>query len=417
MRRVGSCAGRALAAVGVLGGVAWSAAGQGVAEAYTLVELPPLVPTLKTQVFGINDLNVSAGESVVPGTTSGSAQLWDGSGSPNFIGTPPGFDANFSTALDIANDGTVLIELRGGTEDVVVSLADGTALALPGPGGGVALTFGTRLGEAGTVGATSEEFGSSAIIYFWERESTGMELRDISLPTSSISGGAMTPDGAFVASGNAPFGGGSAKRFDPRGPEAVIDVGPSGDATVVADASSSGYVVGTSDFQGEAGSFGLNLKAFVRTPTGENIVLDGFGCADAGFDPAFCSLIAGDSYGAHGVNEFGTVVGDTYRVVEIGTELEVSDSSVAFVWSEATGIVELSTLIFDGSADGWELDEATDINNAGWIVGNGLDPMGRERGFLLRPTLPCAADVNRDRVVNSSDFFAWVTAFTGSGCD
>jgi probable HAF family extracellular repeat protein len=44
---------------------------------------------------------------------------------------------------------------------------------------------------------------------------------------------------------------------------------------------------------------------------------------------------------------------------------------------------DLNELVVD--AEGWFLTEATDINEAGEIVGNGISPLGVEQGFLLRP--------------------------------
>ena len=82
---------------------------------------------------------------------------------------------------------------------------------------------------------------------------------------------------------------------------------------------------------------------------------------------------------------------------------------------DESGTIDLSTLVKDGSADGWDLRSATDINEDGWIVGNGIRN-GESRAFLLIPREPCAGDTNRDGQVTPADFSAWVSAFN-SGCD
>ena len=60
----------------------------------------------------------------------------------------------------------------------------------------------------------------------------------------------------------------------------------------------------------------------------------------------------------------------------------------AFVWNEATGIRDLNDLIGPG---GWELLLAEDINDLGWIVGQGRNPAGELRAFLLVPEPASAA--------------------------
>src|SRR5262249_19985657 len=56
----------------------------------------------------------------------------------------------------------------------------------------------------------------------------------------------------------------------------------------------------------------------------------------------------------------------------------------AFVWQSATGILDLNNLV-DGSGAGWQLVEATDVNDAGQIVGYGFDPLHHQHAFLLTP--------------------------------
>lgn len=53
----------------------------------------------------------------------------------------------------------------------------------------------------------------------------------------------------------------------------------------------------------------------------------------------------------------------------------------AFLSTPGQGMVDLNTLIPPGS--GWKLTEATGINDAGQIIGNGINPNGQSHAFLL----------------------------------
>jgi probable HAF family extracellular repeat protein len=71
----------------------------------------------------------------------------------------------------------------------------------------------------------------------------------------------------------------------------------------------------------------------------------------------------------------GTVVG----------KIDNGSLGLAFRWTDERKVEDLNTLIPAGS--GWGLLSANDINDAGWIVGDGL-LNGRTRGFMLIPQTP-----------------------------
>lgn len=73
-----------------------------------------------------------------------------------------------------------------------------------------------------------------------------------------------------------------------------------------------------------------------------------------------------------GLNNLNEVVGET----------RIGDQIRAFLWREQQGMVDLNTLISPDS--GWSLFNATGINDAGQIVGNGVFN-GRNTAFLLQP--------------------------------
>ena len=56
----------------------------------------------------------------------------------------------------------------------------------------------------------------------------------------------------------------------------------------------------------------------------------------------------------------------------------------ATLWDYEGQAIDLNQCL-DESGAGWSLETAYAINNHGWIVGDGTNPMGERRGFLLVP--------------------------------
>ena len=78
---------------------------------------------------------------------------------------------------------------------------------------------------------------------------------------------------------------------------------------------------------------------------------------------------------AQGINDLSQVVGSSYD--SLGTQ--------AFIWEASSGMLKLQDLVVDGSATGWQLQEARGINNRGEITGFGKNPLGNIESFLLVP--------------------------------
>jgi probable HAF family extracellular repeat protein len=77
---------------------------------------------------------------------------------------------------------------------------------------------------------------------------------------------------------------------------------------------------------------------------------------------------------ANGINNAGQVVGEAGLF---------TDDSYAFLYNDGA-MLNLNGLIPPSS--GWQLTEATAINDNGWIVGQGANPSGQNDAFLLTPT-------------------------------
>jgi probable HAF family extracellular repeat protein len=83
---------------------------------------------------------------------------------------------------------------------------------------------------------------------------------------------------------------------------------------------------------------------------------------------------------ANDINNAGQIVGDSRSDILIVAVPQGSSMTGAFLYSDATGMVDLNTRI--DPRLGWELDAAAAINDAGQIVGSGRHH-GKVRAFLL----------------------------------
>lgn len=108
---------------------------------------------------------------------------------------------------------------------------------------------------------------------------------------------------------------------------------------------------------------------------------------------------------------------DGSRVV--GHSVTDGDTRVmeAFLWDSKHGmrsIADILAIDYGVDTDGWRFHSATAISNDGsTIVGYGESPSRRIEAWVVRlgDAGACAADFNTDAVVNSQDFFDFLTAF------
>jgi probable HAF family extracellular repeat protein len=130
----------------------------------------------------------------------------------------------------------------------------------------------------------------------------------------------------------------------------------------------------------------------------------------------YYATIFDPSAAANNIN-LGTVEGYTYsRARSVNNKAQVVGSSET-PWGafratlfDATGAgnnVDLNELI--NPSLGWNLTEATSINDNSWIVGRGKNPDGRHRAFLLTPAGP--ADFEPDTDVDLEDFAVLAAAW------
>jgi probable HAF family extracellular repeat protein len=109
-----------------------------------------------------------------------------------------------------------------------------------------------------------------------------------------------------------------------------------------------------------------------------------------------------------GLNSYAYNVAASGQVVG-ASEVEMdSDYTHAFLYTSASGMIDLNSLI--DPLSGWELSDASDINEAGQITGQGL--IGDEyHGYLLTPVAEIPGDFNGDGIVDAADLTSWKTGF------
>lgn len=93
-------------------------------------------------------------------------------------------------------------------------------------------------------------------------------------------------------------------------------------------------------------------------------------------------------YDNRGLVSIDPLLGETEaRLADLNDHgVAVGSSGDRAVVAFADELIDLHDLLESDSKDAWTLTEAVGINNAGQIVGHGLNPEGRHVAFLLTPT-------------------------------
>ncbi len=248
--------------------------------------------------------------------------------------------------------------------------------------------FGVHSGAAGVnnagwVAGTNSFVGTGSVESFKWRSGAPINLPNFPGDTCRISYGMGINQGGDVVGYSNPVsncGDSRAVIYPVSG--GIVDLGTLGGANAIAQAvNSNRAVVGFSET-----AAGQNRATFWQNGTIRNL-----------------GTLGGASF-ATGVNDEDVV---------IGYFLDNRNTQRACVWI-GDSMYDLNTMMANGS--GWRLLIATGINSSGQIVGQGRNPAGQLRGFVLTP--PCRSDFNRDGGVDGADvgefFDAWDSALPES---
>ena len=390
---------------------AGGACAQGIAEGYTLIELTPAKETTVTRANAINNRGQIAGSvgDILGLPIDATLPIrWNTPSQPENI-DPNGSSLGASTAFDINDQGLVR-----------AFDADDSINYVRGPDGASYIFFandGTpsrRINAVGNVSGFSLVDPSINEVVQFDINKAGAMLRQFEgsfvVETGRGIRSTVMSDAGFLVAGLLATDSAAFIVVDTRSLQGTEFVGIPGrfvEFTTAIDVNDRAQFIGTVR-EVTALTYGV-----IGDRAGTVLTLPAIGCPAGQADA--CAEAGATVVRPMGMNEFGTVVGSSARIVGSGAPFSL-DGRAAFAWTPADGAVELGARVKDGSADGWTLDEATDINDAGWIVGNGINPLGQARAFLLVPRSPCAADTNRDGLVTPADYNAWILAFN-NGCD
>ncbi len=178
-----------------------------------------------------------------------------------------------------------------------------------------------------------------------------------------------------------------------------------------------GGMVGLGDLAGG----GVHSEAAAASVTGSVIV--GWGTTLAGVEafrwtPTGGMMSLGDLPGGGTFSQATAVSGDGAVIVGTSTGFHGDE---AFIWDTVYGMRSLrSVLITEHGLDlsQWTLVSATGISLDGrTIVGNGYNPDGLAEGWVVQLPDRCPGDWDDNGVVDSSDFFAFLSGFFGSSAD
>lgn len=309
---------------------------------YDIIDLGTLGGTISS-AFGINDAGQVVGTSTLPGDTESHAVLFDGSDLLD-LGTLGGTGA---AGFDINIKGQIVgTSSLPGNQVRHAFLHDGSAVIDLGTLGGEN-SYAYAINDYGQVVGFSylKDFSGRGFLY------DGATMIDLSTLGATGYAYDINNDGHIVGQGpqNHAF------LFDGT---AMTDLGTLGGTKSIATAiNDNGWVVGLSDsYDGiydidHAFLYDGSAMIDLATPNGDNLGI---------------SL-------ANDINNSRQIVG---KSTTDGFEEH------AFLYDSLFGMVDLNQLISPES--GWLLLEATCINNAGQIAGNGL-LNGQDRAFLLDP--------------------------------
>ncbi len=314
-----------------------------------------------------------------------------------------------SAALDINDSGQVVGESVSGYGSKEAFLWDPkTGMIGLGKLAGYADSRAYGINDRGEVAGFSENGSSVAEAFIWTAADGLVSLGD--LPGGPVRSRARAINNAGEVVGSAESAAGRrAFRWDSQ--QGMIDLGMvnAGDiASLAYDNNNVGQVAGRNDSTTAGAGDGFVWSPLICTmqPMGD---LPGGSLDTTARRINDHGQVVGNASSTNGVEAFlwGTLTGTqglgdlpgsafesrAFGINDLGQVVGTGKSDAgdrAFLWTASDGMVEVSSLIVDGSASGWVLSGGRQINNRGQIVGFGTNPSGQLEAWLATPTSACA---------------------------
>ncbi len=372
-----------------------------VLPAYRLTPIPYLPNGTVNSASWINDAGVVVGSSNTiffdNGTSTGTTRAfrWSEGSAPLDLGAFDTAPQNTSAANSVNNLGQIVGSAKGD-----ITLTEATLFRPAAAGGnlplgrlGDSVSFARSINEAGQiVGYTQAANINQAFIYengqmrslLGRRRTTATGINE----SGQISGSYNNVDVIFSP----------VQAFRARADGTFVNLGTLGGSTSFGNAiNDAGDVVGSSTLT----PYSVPEHAFLAPGNGGPLIdLGTLGSTSEYFDVSVAAAInnhreiVGGSY----VDHPGSTVADGRPFVVLGgMMLNLQD-------------------LKDTSGDGWILGSAASINDAGQIVGRGINPAGNIQSFLLTPTRRLApGDATLDGTVNFDDLLVLAQHYGQSG--
>ncbi len=325
------------------------------------------------------------------------------------LGELPGGDEFVSQALDVSGDGRVVVgsgstvvyapEVGPIVHEQAIRWEAGILVGIDSLGTNYSrtLAFGVSYDGSVVTGTMTDPSNHSGFV--WD-EAGVVPLGDLPGGPTGSGGRAVSDDGSAIAGSSADAVNDRAIRWDAG---VITNLGAGLGWSYAYGISGDGAIlVGFDEFEGAVRWDGTEMTPLAKPPG--DFRTRAYGISSDGSTIVGSSLQSAGETAVRWVNGAPELLG-VLAGSETSRALDVSgDGSIvvgycasrdlpkrAFIWDSENGMRDLQDVLMDRGEDltGWELREAAGISDDGLvIVGTGIDPDSRSRGWVTAPVLP-----------------------------
>jgi probable HAF family extracellular repeat protein len=318
--------------------------GAAVAQSYTITDVGLLQGNKFAEATGVGGNGQVVGVNEPAANSTGTAVVWSPTGGLRALKVPAGFNNSAAWAINNRGDAVGQAAAPNGYLHAMLWTHDGRVTDLGVPKGASGST-------AYDVNDLDEVIGWGATAFVWTASKGFQDLGTLPGGTFSV-GWRVNLAGEAVGFGDTLGGTDHAFVWTAKHGMKELRLLPGGKTCEALGNNNFSQIVGSCD------STDPNLHAVLWSINGKQIV-------DLGVLPGFVNSAA------LAINDHGVVVGECDF-----------PTGHAFVWTSATGMLDLNNLIPANS--GWVLNVATFVSPKGQISGYGMTN-GETHGFLLTP--------------------------------